>query len=229
MGVVRIEIIERPVNISRHEHNGVKSVLLPIRLGEHDAHGFGQRIRRAARMRRAVEQFAFPDRIGRLIGVTACAHQGHVFLHAGPPAFVKHHRAHDEVFITEFRRVFLVRQHAPDSRGQVEDQIRPLLVEQAADLTLFTQITVAAGKRYQFAIGSLQQRNQIGSDKAASPGHEHFSSSPIIGGRRGHWILCHNIRRRRPARGDSTPGTVGCAAGNAPGHAWRNPPPDRRK
>ena len=148
MRVIEIKMIKRPVDVSRHKDNRVETVLLPIRLSQHHAHRLGQGIRRAARKRHAVEQFSFMNRIRRLVGITARAHQRDKFFHARAPAFVQHHRAHDQIFITEIRRRFFIGQRAADAASQMKNQIRPVLLKHAADFSLRGQVVITARWRH---------------------------------------------------------------------------------
>ena len=104
MRVVQIKIIVGTVEIARHQDNGVKPVLPPVGLRLNGAHGFGQRIGRAFRLRHAIEKLGFLNRAGRMGRIATPAYESDIFARAGAPAFVQHHGVHEQVLVTEIRR-----------------------------------------------------------------------------------------------------------------------------
>src|SRR5579884_4507767 len=71
VGVCQIKIVAGSVEISRHQADGMESVLCPVRLAQLDSGDFGNGIEFVRRFKRPAKQIVFFERLRRQFRVNA--------------------------------------------------------------------------------------------------------------------------------------------------------------
>ena len=89
------------------------------------------------------------------------------------PALLEHVRAHHQVRVPVAARVRAVRADAADLGGEVEDELRPRVGEEALGVVPARQVVVAAARRRTASCPSASQPlDEVRAEEAAAAGDE---------------------------------------------------------
>ena len=138
-----VEIVARPVEIDRNQIDAVESVLRAIRI-EHDAQrALGHAVGGVGFLGLTGPQVVLAEGNRAVLGVRA--HRAHLdeFLDVPSARLLNQMQAHSHVGIEESSGLLLIRADAAHFGGQMNDNVRRRLVEEAGDILCVGKVVLA--------------------------------------------------------------------------------------
>ena len=173
MGIGQIEVIPRPVEIGRHQRDGVEAVLAPVGLTQLDAGDLGDRIPLVGGLQRPGEQAILGHRLGRELGVDAGRAQELQLAHPIAPGGIDHRRLDLQVVAQEIRRIAVVGMDAAHLRRRQKHILRPLGGEKRLHRSGIAQVQFGMTTQQQIAkSGLFQPAHNRAAHEAAMTGDE---------------------------------------------------------
>ena len=141
---LQIEVVARPVQVHREQHDAVHAVLLAVRLRLHQHHLLGDAVGGVGLLRVAVPEIVLLERDGRELRIGADGAERDQLRDLGEAALLEQLQPHHRVLEQVAAGVVAVRADAADLRGEVDDQVGARVGEQAAGGRAIDQIVVGA-------------------------------------------------------------------------------------
>ena len=137
--VVEIEVVARAVQVDGQQVDRVRAVLLTVRLGADEQRLLRDAVRRVRLLREAVPQLVLAERApARTSGRRRSCRASDGLPDAVQACLLEDVRAHDEVRVPVAARAGAVRADAADLGGEMEDELRPGVGEEALGVGLVT-------------------------------------------------------------------------------------------
>ena len=121
---LQVEVVARPVEVHREQHDAVHPVLLAVRLRLHQHHLLGEAVGGVGLLGIAVPEVVLLERHRRELRVGADGPERDQLGDAGQAALLEDVQAHHRVLEQEAPRVVPVGADAADARREVDHQIR---------------------------------------------------------------------------------------------------------
>src|SRR6266542_2822048 len=135
-----IKIVPRAVQVDRKQVDSVESVLLAISLQLHEEHFLGEPVRSVRLLRVSIPDVVFAKWDGRVPWIGANRAEADELLDAGLSRFLDELDAHDRILVEELPGMRTVRTNASHDCSRVDDEIWPMVFQQAHDSFPVSQI-----------------------------------------------------------------------------------------
>ena len=169
---VQIEVVARPVQVHRKQHDAVEAVLLAIPHRLHDHHLLRDAVGRVGLFRVAVPDVVFLERNRRELRVRADRAGRDQLPDLGQAALLEHVQPHHRVLEQVAARVVAVGADAADLCRQVDDQVRPRVGQQATDGCAIDQVVVARARDEHARALPLHALHHVASEKSGAAGDD---------------------------------------------------------
>ena len=146
VGSLQVEVVARAIEIDRQQVDEVAAVLLPVGLGLHQEHFFGQAIRGIGFFGVAVPEVVFLEGHGGVFGIGADGADDDDFFCARAPGGLQQGDAHDGVGVEEPAGVFPVGADAAADGGQMDEDVGPGVGQQALAVLRAGEIIVSGAR-----------------------------------------------------------------------------------
>ena len=162
-----VEIVTGAVEVRRHRHNEIATVLRTIRLAKLDAGDFRHRVPFVGRFGRSGQQRILGHRLRRKSRIKARRAQKHQLGDVGLDRAVDDIRCDCKVIVEKLCRPRRIGQNAADSCSSDEDRIRTVLQKPRFNVPLTAQVERFARYRQNRASFALKAANQRRADHTA--------------------------------------------------------------
>jgi len=169
MGGAGIEVVAGTIEIDGQEEDRIEPVLLAVRLGLDKHHLLGQAVRGVGFLGVAAPEVVFFEGNRGELGVGADRPESDEFLNVAQVSLMHQLDAHHDILIEEGPRMLLVEADAADFGRQMDDDVGPLLVIEAADVPGSGQVVVAViGNEDIMAAPRFKGPDQVFAEKATA-------------------------------------------------------------
>ena len=178
VGVRRVEVVARPVQVRGQQEHGVDAVLRAVGLRADEDRLLRDAVGRVRLLRVPVPEVVLVEGDRGVLGIRADG-SGDDELRCGVDArLLEHVRAHHQVRVPVATGVGAVRADAAHLRGEVEDELRLGVVEQPRGLLHRGQVVVAAPRDDDVVAVGPEPLGEPSADEAAAPRDEDAAHFP---------------------------------------------------
>ncbi len=146
----RVEVITRTIKVHRQQEDRVVPILLAVSLRLHQQHFLCQPVRRIGLFGVTVPQVFLFKRDRGVLGIGADRADGDEFAHALLPGVVDQLHAHHQVVIEKLTRLLPVSTDTAYFGSQVDDHIRPGVVDHTLDISFPHQVIILVPRHEDF-------------------------------------------------------------------------------
>ena len=170
---LQVEVVARAVEIDGKHRDGGKPVLLPVRLGLHKKHLFGQTVGRIGFFRIAVPEILLSERNRRELGIGTDRPGGDKLADPRKPSPFHELGPHHQIFIEKTAGAQPIGLNSAHACRQVNDDIRTRVQEEPLHRIKLNQIILAApGNENISGASQPEALDHMRSQKPGATGHD---------------------------------------------------------
>ena len=178
---LEVEVVPGPVEVRRQQERSVEPVLVAVRLRSDEDRLLRDAVRRIRLLGIAAPELVLGERDGRELRIRANGSDDDELAYLVDPRELEHMSAHDQVRVPEAAGTRPIRADSAHLAGEVEDELRLRVGEQALRVGLPGQVVVAPPRDEGLRSSVAQPFDEVRAEEPAASGdaHVHVASTAL--------------------------------------------------